>query len=70
MGLDYWRGSYPQSQVPNASIVAHALDIGLNILKEHNFTGVFISHWASEPDHFGNSREVEIMLRRRWIESD
>ncbi|MCD6414350.1 MAG: hypothetical protein J7L23_01835 [Candidatus Diapherotrites archaeon] len=38
---------------------------GLDILKEHNFTGVFINHWASEPDDFGDSKDVEHVLRNR-----
>jgi hypothetical protein len=67
LGLDYWKGSYPKNPLPDATIIAEATDMGLDILKEHNFTGVFISHWASEPDHFGDSKEVENMLKKRWI---
>jgi len=66
MGLDYWRGSYPGNPVPPGDIIAQASRFGLDILKEHNFTGVFISHWASEPDHLGNSKEVEKILQERW----
>ena len=66
MGLDYWKGSYPSKPNPDASVVAQATDIGLDILNKHNFTGVFISHWASEPDHFGTRTDVETMLKRRW----
>ena len=66
MGLDYWQGSQQHQPVPDASIVAQALDQGLDILKKYNFTGVFISHWASEPDHFGKKDDVEKMLQSRW----
>lgn len=66
MGLDFWQGSYPESPIPSAGDVANASDLGLDILKKHNFTGVFIAHWASEPDHFGKSTEVEQMLGNRW----
>ena len=68
MGLDYWKGSYDYSPVPSAEDVAMTLNIGLDILKQHNFTGVFISHWASEHDHFQENTAVEQMLRNRWIE--
>ena len=68
MGLDFWKGSYDYSPVPAAEDVAAAADIGLDILKQHNFTGVFISHWASEHDHFQDNTAVEQMLRNRWIE--
>lgn len=70
MGLDYWKGSHFSKPVPDAAIVAQAMDIGLNILADHNFTGVFISHWASEPDHFGTRKDVEIMLKERWVETE
>jgi len=70
MGLDYWKGSYEKQPNPDAAIVAQATDMGLNILKSHNFTGVFISHWASEPDHFGTRVDVEIMLKRHWIKME
>ncbi len=70
IGLDYWKGSHQTSPNPEANIVAIATNFGLNILKEHNFTGVFISHWASEPDHFGTRKDVEIMLKKRWTETD
>ncbi len=66
MGLDYWKGSHEKQPNPDAAIVAQAASLGLDILKRHNFTGVFISHWASEPDHFGTRKDVEIMLRKRW----
>jgi hypothetical protein len=69
MGLDYWQGSYPSRPHPDAPIVAQATDIGLDILRQHNFTGVFISHWASEPDHFGENHDVESMLKTRWTET-
>ena len=64
IGLDYWRGT--EAPVPSADVVATATGLSLDILKKHNFTGVFISHWASEPDHFGNNKEVEQMLAKRW----
>jgi len=64
LGLDYWKGSQQKSPIPDAGIVAQATDIGLNIFKKHNFTGVFISHWASEPDHFGTRKDVEDVLRK------
>jgi len=70
MGLDYWKGSYEKQPNPDALIVAQATGLGLNIFKEHNFTGVFISHWASEPDHFGTRKDVEIILKERWTETD
>jgi len=70
MGLDYWKGSQQKSPIPDADIVAQATDIGLNIFKKHNFTGVFISHWASEPDHFGTRKDVENILRKHWTEAE
>ena len=70
MGLDYWKGSYERQPNPDASIVAEATDLGLNILSNHSFTGVFISHWASKPDHFGTRKDVENMLKKRWIKAD
>jgi hypothetical protein len=66
IGLDYWQGSYPSQPVPEARDVAEAANLGLDILKRHNFTGVFISHWASEHDHFGAHKEMESMLSSRW----
>jgi len=69
MGLDYSQGSHQKSPVPDAAVVANATTLGLDILKKHNFTGVFISHWASEPDHFGKRKDVEIMLEKRWIQA-
>ncbi len=66
MGLDYWKESHLKKPVPDAEIVAQATSFGLDILKKHNFTGVFISHWASEPDHFGKNTAVEEMLQKRW----
>lgn len=70
MGLDYWKGSHQKSPLPEADVVATATNFGLDILKKHNFTGVFIAHWASEPDHFGERKDVEIMLKERWTETD
>ncbi len=70
MGLDYWKGSHQEKPVPDAAIIAQATDIGLDILKRHNFTGVFVSHWASEPDHLGTKRDVELTLKKRWIETE
>ena len=74
MGLDYWKGtSSPENTknpIPDAAIVAQAADIGLNILAKHNFTGIFISHWASEPDHFGKRKDVEIMLKEHWVKTE
>ncbi len=70
MGLDYWKGSYEKQPNPDAAIVAQATSLGLNIFKDHNFTGVFISHWASEPDHFGTRKDVEIVLKEHWTEAD
>lgn len=67
MGLDYWQGSANQKPIPEANIVAEATELGLDILKKHDFTGVFISHWASEPDHFGDKIDVEKMLQERWV---
>jgi hypothetical protein len=66
IGLDYWQGSYSERPVPEAVIVAQTTSQGLTILAKHNFTGVFISHWASEPDHFGDAEDVEIMLKKHW----
>jgi|GEM_PF-949375 len=66
MGLDFWQGSYPENPVPDADIIAQTTKAGLDILKNHNFTGVFINHWASEPDHFGEAKDVENMLKSRW----
>jgi len=66
MGLDYWQGNYPEKPHPDADIVAQATSLGLDILKEYQITGVFISHWASEEDHFGEATDVEEMLQTRW----
>ena len=66
MGLDYWKGT--TGPVPDAAVVARATGMGLDILKRHNFTGVFVSHWASEPDHFGKRSDVEAELGKRWSE--
>jgi len=66
MGMDYWKGSALTNPVPDASIVAEATDKGLDILLAHNFTGAFISHWASVHDHFGKREDVEIILKERW----
>lgn len=71
MGLDYWKGSYPEMSHPNATVIAQATDLGLDILEKHNFTGAFIMHWASEIDDFGeNDKDVEMMLRRRWTKAE
>jgi len=70
MGLDYWKGSHLSNPVPDAAIVARATDMGLDILAKHNFTGVFVSHWASEPDHFGTRKDVEITLKKHWVETE
>jgi len=70
LGLDYWKGSYEKQPNPDAAIVAQATDIGLNILSDHGFTGVFISHWASEPDHFGTRNDVEATLKKHWIKTE
>jgi len=68
MGLDYWQGSAEHSPLPDAQIYAQAISIGLDILKEHNFSGVFIGHWADEDDHFGKRKDVREMLKKRWTE--
>jgi len=65
MGLDYWNGGYPEKPVPDAAIVAEATSKGLDILSEYNFTGVFISHWASTHDHFKDRKDVDTMLKER-----
>jgi hypothetical protein len=62
IGLNYWQGN----AAPEANIVAEVTNVGLDILKKHNITGVFISRWASEPDQFGDKIDVEKMLQRRW----
>lgn len=66
IGLDYWKGSYPENPVPEAAVIAQATNRGLDILAKHNFTGLFIYHWASEHDHFGDKKDVELMLKERW----
>ena len=66
MGLDFWQGCCPDLPHPSAAVIAEAASLGLDILKKHSFTGVFINHWAAEPDHFGNDKEVEEMLKQRW----
>jgi len=66
IGMDYWKGSNAVQPVPDANIVAQALDLALSILADHNFTGVFVSHWASEPDHFGARKDVETAIKKHW----
>jgi len=61
--MDIWQGSEP-----NPTIRAKGYEIGLDVSKEYNLTGVFLHIWASEPDHLGSSKEVENMLRGRWTE--
>ncbi|NOZ76449.1 MAG: hypothetical protein GXO65_01975 [Euryarchaeota archaeon] len=64
LGLDFWQGEEPTPEV-----LVEVYGRGLDILKAHGFTGVFLFHWASEHDHLGESREVEAMLRERWTKS-
>jgi hypothetical protein len=61
LGMDVWQGAWP-----NATIRAEGYEAGLDVLRGYNLTGVFLFHWASEPDHLGDSEEVENMLSRRW----
>lgn len=65
LGMDVWQGEWP-----NATIRAEAYNMGLDVIKDYNLTGVFLFHWASEPDHLGDNREVEKMLGKRWIEAE
>jgi len=61
IGLDFWQGGEPSPQ-----ILTQNYQIALDIFKEHNFSGVFLHLWASEPDHLGVSQDVENMLKKRW----
>lgn len=61
LGMDYWYG-----EMPPPDIRAQGYDIALDVLKEHNITGLFLHLWASEPDQLGDSIEVEEMLKVRW----
>lgn len=61
-GIDDWYGGYPLPEV-----YAQGYSLGLNILRENNFTGVFLHLWASEDNHLGKGVEdVELMLKKRW----
>lgn len=60
-GMDFWHG-----EEPTPGIRAKGYEIALDVLKEHNLSGVFLHLWASEPDHLGDSKEVENILRGRW----
>jgi hypothetical protein len=61
LGLDFWQGEDPPPDV-----LVEVYGSGLDVLKAHGLTGVFLFHWASEHDHLGESREVEAMLKERW----
>lgn len=68
LGLDYWQGSAETSPLPPADIYAQAINLSLDILKKHEFSGVFIGQWANEDDHFGKIKDVIEMLQKRWTE--
>jgi len=61
LGTDFWHGEYP-----NPNIISQSYEIGLDTLKEHDITGVFLHLWSSEHDHLGKNKEVEEMLNKRW----
>jgi hypothetical protein len=61
LGMDWWHG-----EEPDPEIRAEGYGTGLDVLKEHNITGVFLHIWASERDHLGSNFDVEQMLRSRW----
>lgn len=63
LGMDHWYG-----EMSEPDIRAKGYAIALDILKEHQITGVFLHIWASEQDHLGDSTEVENMLGGRWTE--
>ncbi len=65
LGMDYWYGKEPSPEIR-----AQGYNLSLDVLKEYNVTGVFLHLWASEHDQLGESREVEEMLKTRWIESE
>lgn len=48
LGMDLWQGGEP-----DPATRARAYEIGLDALKEHELTGVFLHSWASEPDQLG-----------------
>ncbi len=57
LGMDVW-----QREWPNATIRAQGYEIGLDVLKDYNLTGVFLHIWASEPDHLGIAKKLKICL--------
>lgn len=61
LGMDHWFG-----EMPDALMRAKGYEAALDVLRDHDVTGVFLHLWASEHDHLGEDEDVEDMLRDRW----
>jgi len=62
-GVDFWNGEYPDAEKR-----AEMYNMGLDVFREYDFTGVFFQIWQSESDFPNVSEEVGGMLQERWVE--